>query len=170
MGVSLSRSSSERHAVLSCRTAYAPDEIARHAEIRHAVFVVEQGLFEHTDQDAFDHDPTVRHVLGYVGDLAVGTVRFYRLPSPTAVPGGRPGERLWKGDRLAVLPGYRHLGLGAPLVRYAVANAAAAGGDRMIAYVQLTNVVFFRWLGWSPVGDPAPYVGVPHQMMSIDLR
>ncbi|MFD2356550.1 hypothetical protein ACFSTC_55780 [Nonomuraea ferruginea] len=39
----------------------------------------------------------------------------------------------------------------------------------MIAYVQLGNVSFFRRLGWSKVGGPVAYVGVPHQQMSIDL-
>src|SRR5690606_41777161 len=73
------------------------------------------------------------------------------------------------GDRLAVLPEYRQLWLGGPLVKYAVATAAAAGGTRMIAYVQLTNVSFFRRLGWSKVDAPVAYVGVPHQQMSIDL-
>ena len=39
----------------------------------------------------------------------------------------------------------------------------------MVAYIQLTNVAFFAQLGWQPVGDPAPYVGVMHQQMAIPL-
>jgi putative N-acetyltransferase (TIGR04045 family) len=164
MGAYLSRSSSDLAApTLTCRSVVSADEMAQHARIRHAVFVEEQGLFKRTDEDEFDHDSTVHHVVGYAGDLPIGTVRLYRVPSP----GG--DEALWKGDRLAVLPGHRHLMLGGPLVRYAVATAAAAGGDRMIAFVQLANVTFFRRLGWSPVCGPVPYVGVPHQQMSIDL-
>jgi putative N-acetyltransferase (TIGR04045 family) len=165
MGAYHSRSSSDlAESTLVCRSVVSADELAQHARIRHAVFVEEQGLFERTDEDEFDQDPTVHHVLGYVGDLAIGTVRLYQLPSPDG------DEALWKGDRLAVLPGHRHLMLGGPLVRYAVATAAAAGGDRMIAFVQLANVTFFRRLGWSPVGRPVSYVSVPHQQMSIDLR
>ncbi|HEY9523519.1 MAG TPA: MSMEG_0567/Sll0786 family nitrogen starvation N-acetyltransferase [Thermopolyspora sp.] len=140
----------------------SPGELEQHARIRRAVFVEEQHLFEHSDQDEFDRDPTVRHVVAYAQHVPVGTVRLYRLPEAG-------GEVLWKGDRLAVLREYRHLRLGGPLVKYAVATAAAAGGDRMIAFVQLANVLFFRRLGWTPVGEPAPYVGVPHQQMSIDL-
>ena len=56
-----------------------------------------------------------------------------------ALPAG--STALWQGDRLAVLPGYRHSGgLGASLVRYAVATAGALGGERMVAQIQLGNV------------------------------
>ncbi|MEV7969746.1 MSMEG_0567/Sll0786 family nitrogen starvation N-acetyltransferase [Sphaerisporangium sp. NPDC088356] len=164
MGARLSRSSSDLGApAILCRSVVTPDELAQHARIRHAVFVEEQGLFERTDQDGFDRDPTTHHVVGYANGVPIGTVRLYRVPSPDG------DQVLWKGDRLAVLPGHRHLMLGGPLVRYAVTTAASAGGDRMVAFVQLTNVTFFRRLGWSRVGEPVPYVGVPHQQMSIDL-
>lgn len=164
MAVRFSRSSSElTDPVLVCRAPATPEEFAEYVKIRHAVFVEEQGLFELTDQDEFDRDPATHHVVGCLDGRPVGTVRLYPLPPSDE------GEALWKGDRLAVLPRYRHLMLGAPLVRHAVATAAAAGGSRMIAFVQLANVTFFRRLGWSAVGEPVPYVGVPHQRMSIDL-
>lgn len=164
MDVALSPSLPDRvrHDVI-CRSAVSAAETEVHAAIRHAVFVEEQGLFADSDRDVFDADPTVEHVLGFVGDIPAGTVRLYRLPSEGL------GERLWKGDRLAVLPQYRHAGLGGPLVRYAVTTAGAAGGDRMIAYVQVSNISFFRSLGWSLVDEPFTYVGEPHQLMSIGL-
>ena len=164
MDVVLSPSSSDLTGHdLTCRPAESVAEAAIHAAIRHAVFVEEQGLFDGTDRDGFDTDPTAEHVLGFVDGVPAGTVRLYRLPSDER------GERLWKGDRLAVLRQYRHIALGGPLVRYAVATAAAVGGDRMIAYVQVANVAFFRRLGWSLVDEPFAYVGEPHQQMSIDL-
>jgi putative N-acetyltransferase (TIGR04045 family) len=164
MGARLSRSSSDvNEPVLVCRCVVTADELAQHTRIRYAVFVEEQGLFERTDHDEFDRDPTTRHVVGYADGVPIGTVRLYLAPSADG------DELLWKGDRLAVLPGHRHLRLGELLVRHAVATAAAAGGDRMIAFVQLANVTFFQRLGWSSVGEPVPYVGVPHQQMSIDL-
>ena len=164
MDVVLSRSSSDLTGHdLVCRSAESVAEAAVHAAIRHVVFVEEQGLFDGTDRDGFDTDPTTRHVLGFVDGAPAGTVRLYRMSSD------EPGERLWKGDRLAVLRQYRHVGLGGPLVGYAVATAGAVGGDRMIAYVQVANVAFFRRLGWSLVGEPFAYVGEPHQQMSIDL-
>jgi len=148
---------------LACRTVSTADERAAHFQIRHQVFVAEQGLFTRTgsgDRDAHDDNPATVHVVGLADGVICGTVRLYPLP---AVPGR------WKGDRLAVLAGHRHQGLGAPLVRFAVATAAGRGGHEMEAYIQPANVTFFRWLGWHPVGRLVDYAGLPHQRMLADL-
>ena len=151
----------------ACQAVSTPAELAAHFRIRHQVFVVEQGLFksagadEGWDRDIHDDDPATVHVVGLFDGVACGTVRLYPVPE---VPGR------WKGDRLAVLAGHRRHGLGAPLVRFAVATAAAHGGREMEAYVQPANVTFFEWLGWRPVGALVTYAGIPHQRMLIDLR
>jgi putative N-acetyltransferase (TIGR04045 family) len=145
---------------LDCRPVDGPAELDTHLLIRHAVFVVEQRLFPGDDIDAHDDDAATIHVLGLDGGTPAGTVRLYPL-----------GDGVWKGDRLAVLPEHRRSGgLGAALVRYAVATSGALGGTRMVAQIQLGNVRFFRALGWTPVGDPADYLGLSHQQMSIALR
>lgn len=144
---------------LICRPVDGPDEQATHHRIRHEVFVVEQKLFPLDDHDVHDADATTIHVLGLDDDVSAGTVRLYPL---------RDG--IWKGDRLAVLPDHRHSLLGARLVRYAVATAGSLGGSRMLAQIQPGNVRFFEALGWAPVGDPADYLGLVHQQMSIALR
>jgi putative N-acetyltransferase (TIGR04045 family) len=153
---------------LACREVSSPGEFAAHFRIRHQVFVVEQGLFrggngadEGSDRDVHDDDPATVHVVGLWDGVVCGTVRLYPVHP---VPGR------WKGDRLAVLDGHRHHGLGAPLVRFAVATAAARGGREMEAYVQPANVTFFEWLGWRRVGGLVTYAGIPHQRMLIDLR
>ena len=87
--------------------------------------------------------------------VGLGTVRLYPL-----------GGTLWKGDRLAVLPGHR---FGAALVNFAVRTAGARGGTRMVAQVQVANVRFFERLGWACDGEPALYRGVMHQPMAIAL-
>jgi putative N-acetyltransferase (TIGR04045 family) len=147
------------------------EELAAHFRIRHQVFVVEQGLFRNAgggngadagqDRDAHDDDPATVHVVGLAHGVACGTVRLYPLSGVT----GR-----WKGDRLAVLKGHRHLGLGAPLVRFAVATAAMRGGREMEAYIQPANVTFFERLGWRRVGGLVTYAGIPHQRMLIGLE
>ncbi|HTQ91494.1 MAG TPA: MSMEG_0567/Sll0786 family nitrogen starvation N-acetyltransferase, partial [Streptosporangiaceae bacterium] len=140
-------------------------ERCAHLRIRHQVFVLEQGLFgggygasSGDDTDDRDDDPATIHVVGRADETICGAVRLY----PTG-----PGR--WKGDRLAVLAGYRHLGLGAPLVRFAVSSAARLGGREMEAFIQPANVAFFRWLGWRPAGSLVDYAGIPHQRMLIDL-
>jgi putative N-acetyltransferase (TIGR04045 family) len=150
---------------LACRPVASAAELAAHFRIRHQVFVTEQGMFRSgnglpgDDRDAHDRDPATIHVVGLVDGVAGGSVRLYPLGSP-----GR-----WKGDRLAVLPEHRRAGLGAPLVRFAVAEAGARGGQEMEAYIQPANVGFFEWLGWRRVGGLVQYAGIDHQRMVILL-
>jgi putative N-acetyltransferase (TIGR04045 family) len=147
---------------LACRAASTAAERAAHFRIRRQVFVAEQGLFSGRggDRDAHDDDPATIHVIGLADGVVCGTVRLYPRP-------GVPGR--WKGDRLAVLPGHRHHGLGAPLVRFAVATAGSRGGQEMEAYIQPANVTFFEWLGWRRIGGLVGYAGIPHQLMLIGL-
>jgi putative N-acetyltransferase (TIGR04045 family) len=162
---------------VACRAARDPEELSLHHEIRRRVFAEEQGLFDGSDRDDHDDDDATVRILGLCGEVAGGAVRCYPLrdrladaaTGDGAVDVVNPGAGLWKGDRLAVLPSFRHNGLGAPLVRFAVRTAAEAGGRKMIAHIQPSNVGFFEHLGWYAVGGPVSYVGRPHQTMAIDL-
>jgi putative N-acetyltransferase (TIGR04045 family) len=141
-----------------CRPAVTPAETALHHLIRHTVFVDEQAVFPGSDRDAHDDSASTVKVLAFAGGDAGGAVRLYPL---------EPG--VWQGDRLAVLPAFRAWNLGGPLVRFAVDAAAALGGSEMVAHVQAANVRFFERLGWRRRGEPEIYVGLPHQLMTIDL-
>lgn len=142
-----------------CRPAAGPDEAALHHRIRHEVFVLEQEVFAASDLDAHDASDATIKVLAWAGHQPGGAVRLYSL---------EPG--IWQGDRLAVLPAFRAWNLGGPLVRFAVDTAAVLGGEEMVAHVQTANVRFFERLGWCRRGEPEIYVGLPHQLMSINLR
>ncbi len=143
---------------LLCRPVRDPDGLAAHHRIRHAVFVAEQHVFAESDVDAHDARDDALHVLARHAGVAAGTVRLYPL-------GG--GE--WLGDRLAVLPEFRAINIGGPLVRFAVATASARGGRRMQAHVQPANERFFHRLGWRTTGPAESYVGRPHVPMAIEL-
>lgn len=149
--------------LVECRNARTAAELAWHYQIRRQVFVAEQGVFAADDRDELDDDPGTVHVVGYLDGAAAGAVRLFPLRREP------DGGVIWQGDRLAVLPEYRRRRLGGPLVRYAVATAGQRGGSRMIAHVQLPNVVFFQYLGWNRIGEPELYAGLPHQRMSIGL-
>jgi putative N-acetyltransferase (TIGR04045 family) len=150
--------SSPAELATTCRPVSGPAELAAHHRIRRAVFVTEQGLFSGSDRDEHDAEPVTLHVLGFVDAEPAGTVRLY----PVA-------DTLWHGDRLAVLPEFRRSRIGAQLVRLAVALAGARGGTRMRARVQVPNVRFFEYLGWTPTALPADHLGVPHRWMTIPL-
>lgn len=141
-----------------CRLVRDPAGLADHHRIRHAVFVTEQRIFVESDVDAHDARADAVHVLARNAGRPAGTVRLY----PTA-----SGE--WLGDRLAVLPEFRAAGVGAPLVRFAVALAGARGGLLMRAHVQVANERFFQRLGWTTDGPVETYVGHLHVPMSIGL-
>jgi putative N-acetyltransferase (TIGR04045 family) len=148
-------------AAVAVHVARCDEELDAHFRLRRAVFVDEQGLFTGDDRDRYDDDSRTLHAVGFVDGEPSGAVRLYPLHD------AGPGE--WKGDRLAVSAEHRDHHLGAELVRFAVRTAGVFGGRRMIAHVQLANVRFFEHLGWSVVGDPAPFHGVMHQLMSIGL-
>lgn len=154
-----SLSCSELATGLPCRAVSDAIELAAHHSIRRCVFVDEQHLFDGDDRDVHDERPATVHGVGFVGGAPVGTVRLYPL-----------GDRWWRGDRLGVLQTHRRSGIGAPLVRWAVATAADLGGQHMQARVQAANTEFFRALGWSCDGGVHPYLGAPHQLMTIELR
>ncbi len=141
-----------------CRPVADADEAATHHRIRHEVFVLEQEVFATSDRDASDGLDSTIKVLAWAGSEAGGAVRLYPV-----------GPGIWQGDRLAVLAPFRAWNLGGPLVRFAVDTAAALGGMEMVAHVQAANVRFFERLGWRRRGGPELYVGLPHQLMAIDL-
>ena len=138
--------------VASPRLAASAAELEGHFAVRRAVFVEQQGLFE-DDRDAFDE--VALHAVAVVDGAVIGAVRLYPIAGS-----------IWKGDRLAVLPGHR---AGAELVNFAVRTAGERGGTRMIAQVQVGNVRFFERLGWERDSEAAIYRGVMHQPMAIAL-
>ena len=156
---SAEREAGEGDRPVSLIVASSEQEIALHHRIRHEEFVIEQGFFDESDRDEHDDDPATVKILGLCGSVAGGAVRIYPLDD----------SGLWKGDRLAVLALFRPRGLGARLVRFAVATAGERGGVRMVARIQPQNVAFFRRLGWERIGEPGEYVGRLHQEMSIRL-
>ncbi len=138
--------------VASLRLAASAAELEGHFAVRRAIFVEQQRLFE-DDRDA--HDAHALHAVAVADGAVIGAVRLYVVE-----------RTLWKGDRLAVLPGHR---AGPDLVNFAVRMAGERGGTRMIAQVQVANVRFFERLGWVCDGEPAMYRGVMHQPMAIAL-
>lgn len=147
---------------VGCRLVSGALDTAAHHAIRHEVFVREQGVFARSDRDAHDTAESTHRVLGLCTGRPAGAVRLFPLD-----PADPRGD--WRGDRLAVLPEFRSRRIGGPLTHFAVATAAALGGRRMIAHVQIANRVFFRRMGWTELGAPELYHGLPHVLMDIDL-
>ncbi|BET25650.1 putative N-acetyltransferase (TIGR04045 family) [Limnobacter thiooxidans] len=146
-----------------CRIKLAVDdwELQQAQALRKKVFVVEQGIFQHSDHDLFDSSAdTLVATTGMLGipDAVVGTVRIHQQ---------EPG--VWMGSRLAVDHSFRaDKGLGKALIRMAIGSARARGCKAFYANVQVQNVALFQKLGWQAVGEVTVH-GVVHMFMQADL-
>jgi putative N-acetyltransferase (TIGR04045 family) len=133
-------------------------DLAAYRRLRHDTFVVEQGLFDHTDLDLVDDDPRTRVLVARTPDGTVlGGVRLHPMT----------GTDLgwWRGSRLTVARDARRLhGVGVALVRAACATAEAAGALRFDAVVQARNEALFRRLGWTTRARAGVH-GTPHVEM-----
>lgn len=143
-----------------CRVVVDSAELEIYFMLRHAVFVVEQEVFDNSDRDELDSDALHIVAIDTLSDAVVGTVRCY----PT-------DDNVWFGGRLAVHPAYRQhpAQIGVLLCRSAQRVVNENGAARFLAYIQLQNVRFFSAQRWQPVGEPIDYCGKPHQLMESRL-
>ena len=143
---------------LVCHPARTEEEHTLAMRIRKAIFVDEQHIFDHSDQDDFDAE-SIHLVATHAGHV-IGTVRVY--PAPT-------GNGDWIGGRLAVKKRFRASGAGELLVREAVRTVKKQGCNHFTAHIQEKNVPFFKHLGWQAIGKTENHFGRPHQRMKADL-
>jgi putative N-acetyltransferase (TIGR04045 family) len=128
-----------------------------HRALRHAAFVVEQGLFvDHDLDDADAAAGTVVLVAREASGLVVGGVRLHAHPEHADIG-------WWHGSRLVVAPGASPT-VAPTLVRAATATARARGALRFDATVQPTARRLFERLGWTAV-DAVEVNGAEHLLM-----
>ena len=119
--------------------------------IRTAVFVVEQKVPEHLELDG--EDEAARHFLAQSEAGAdIGCARL--------LPSGQIG-------RMAVLPAHRRCGVGALLLRAAVAEAKALGCPRCFLHAQIDAEAFYRRSGFIAQGEAFMDAGIMHIEMQL---
>lgn len=124
--------------------------------VRHAVFVVEQGV-----------DPAVEH------DAADAAAIHVLCRDPTGHPIGA-GRLVDAGDharlgRIAVLPPARGGGAGVAVVRALERAAGRMGLTRAVLHSQQTAVGFYERLGYAVFGPVDVEAGIEHRWMARDL-
>ncbi len=142
------------------KLASAQAEIVAYYQLRHRIFVEEQGLFLDHDRDPLDEiaHPIVAVKSDSPCSEVLGVVRIYESE-----------PRIWYGGRLGTHPDYRrgwHIGKG--LIHKAVTTANAWGCDRFLATVQIQNVRFFQRLHWDSL-EEIEIRGIAHHLMQADL-
>jgi len=141
---------------VKCKLVETEEELREAYSIRHEIFVKEQKLFLGSDRDEFDTHAI--HIIAFHRDRVVGVVRVYETEND-----------MWFGSRLAVLKPYRGR-IGKVLIEKAIETVKRRKAKRFMAYVQPLNVPFFRHCRWKSVGEIVPYLGVPHQLMEVQLQ
>ena len=121
--------------------------------VRMAVFVVEQGVPEDIERDAFD--AVSRHAIAR--DEAGAVVATGRL-----LPDGHIG-------RMAVAAPLRGKGVGGAVLEALVAEAARAGLAAVALNAQVHALAFYRRHGFVEHGDVFMEAGIPHRAMRRTL-
>jgi predicted GNAT family N-acyltransferase len=126
------------------------------AEIRSAVFQIEQGI---KAEDEFDgKDAESLHLLAYVDNQPVGTLRIRNIDNETI-----------KIERLAVLRDFRAQGLGKKLMEQAIALVGKPHKSVQI-HAQLYLEKFYLSLGFVAQGESFREAGIAHILMVKDLQ
>ncbi|NOZ75246.1 MAG: GNAT family N-acetyltransferase [FCB group bacterium] len=139
---------------LHLQNIISSEELEIAFSIRHRVFVEEQGVPESLERDQWEATST--HILVRWEKTAVGTARYRKTGAG------------FKLERFAVLPEFRHLGIGKALVGYILNQLPNSASVYLNAQEKV--VEFYRKLGFRPVGKRFIEAGIVHQKMIFSPR
>ena len=135
-------------------TIETTDDLASCLRLRRVVFIEEQSVSEADELDGLDD--TCLHLLARDGATPVGTARVLF-----------DGE-VAKIGRVCVLKSHRGTGLGAGLIRAALAEAKGRARRARLG-AQVHALGFYEALGFTAVGPVFDDAGIPHRDMVRDL-
>lgn len=130
-------------------------DIATCRRLRRIVFIEEQGVPEEDEID--DKDDTALHLLATEDGLPVGSARLLLI-----------GD-MGKIGRVCVLKSHRGTGLGAALIRAAIAELRANGMKTAKLGSQTHAIGFYERLGFTATGPEYMDAGIPHRDMILPL-
>ncbi|MER5171671.1 GNAT family N-acetyltransferase [Thioclava sp. GXIMD2076] len=137
------------------RTCEEVTDLTEVYALRRAVFIDEQGF---TEADEFDgRDAEAMQILMREGDQPIASARVF-TEGDTA-----------KIGRICVAKSHRGLGLGAEILRDAMARAKARGCTKAKLSAQVQAIPFYEKLGYVAYGAPYPDGHVPHRDMVAPL-
>ncbi len=131
-------------------------DIAACRTLRRVVFIAEQGVSEADEVD--DLDDVALHLLAVQDDQPMGTARLIVQGDTVKV------------GRVCVLAAQRGQGLGAALMRAAVATARGLPGVARVKLGAQTHALgFYERLGFAAYGPEFDDAGIPHRDMVLVL-
>ena len=126
-------------------------ELVQAFAIRIRVFVQEQRVPAEIELDR--DDQLAVHFLALVSGKAVGTARV-------VMSHGRA-----KIGRMAVLKSYRRRGVGARLLKHAIATANRLNAPQIYLNAKVPVIGFYERMGFRAVGPVFDEAGIPHRKM-----
>ena len=133
------------------------DKISEIKPIRIQVFQVEQGVDPALEFDGLDE--TSEHILAYLDNQPVGTLRIRYLDNQLA-----------KIERLAVLSTARGQGIGRKLTEKAIEVIEQKEISRVMIHAQEYVKCLYEKLGFEQVGGIFEEADIPHVKMIKHLR
>lgn len=125
-------------------------------DVRHDVFVDEQGVDADEEWDGNDEDAV--HVVAYEGAYPVGTARL-RIPV----------DGVAKIERVAVRRSYRERGVGRQLMDALETAARDRGCSRAVLHAQTAVETFYEKLGYERNSGVFEEAGISHVKMRKPL-
>ncbi len=127
-------------------------------EIRHTVFIEEQGVDPREEYD--DLDPVCAHFLARVDGVPAGCARLFF-----------PSDILYaKAQRVATLYSFRGYGVGRALMLALEDHARVAGVCEVRLAAQMHAIAFYERLGYEAFGDVFMDANIEHRNMSKYIR
>jgi len=126
---------------------------AQARSVRDPVFIEEQGISEALEHD--DRDPQAEHIVLFIDQIPIATGRLE--------PKGKIG-------RVAVLKDYRRQGFGHIVMEHLEAKALKLGLKKVFVHAQSTVILFYRQLGYTPLGEERIEANILHQYMEKSLN
>ncbi|MFC0406797.1 GNAT family N-acetyltransferase [Roseomonas elaeocarpi] len=119
--------------------------------LRHAVFVVEQGV--PADEEVDEYDPAATHFVAIHEGEVVGTLRVVLLPEHAKI------------GRVAVRQDRRGSGIARQMLTAAMAHCRALGVERFFLAAQIDKLGLYEKLGFTAFGPQFMDAGIPHLAM-----
>jgi len=134
---------------LSYNLAENHSELSGGFEVRRRVFVEEQGIAEALVFDG--NDGEALHAVVKNGTRVIGTARV-RFPSASRA----------KLERMGVLDGWRHMGIGSRVTSFVIGELKQRGVIEVVLHAQCAVVAFYKSCGFEELGSPFWEAGVEH--------
>lgn len=132
--------------------------------VREAVFIAEQHVPVELERD--DADAVAVHMLARSHDeAAIGTGRLVIDPPSSDAAAGATAHV----GRMAVLPAWRHQGVGASLLLRLLEHARSRGVTAVTLHAQHAAIPFYQRHGFTAHGDEFEEAGIQHVEMRLAL-